>query len=220
MAAEVIPPGCACEWVSTDEVLFPEVNPDEIDALGRVSRDRLIDFAAGRQASRSAQLRLGLVPRPVLVGSRGEPCWPSGLVGSITHSGGFAGAAVAKRSERCSLGIDLAEVASVSIDVWPIIFTSAEIEVLSGLPLAKQPESSATIFSAKESFFKVQYPLTKRWVDFTDANVVLDQNGVLQLQLAYPLLLNNRLQTFFSGRYIVHGSYAFTYFEVLGEVSR
>src|SRR5688572_20289209 len=107
--AELIPPDCACEWIAVEEASISAVHPDEISGLGRVGAARLADFVAGRQACRAAQLRLGLLPRPVLIGRKGEPCWPSGIAGSITHSAGMAGAVVVRVSERCAVGIDLAE---------------------------------------------------------------------------------------------------------------
>ncbi|GIR37699.1 MAG: hypothetical protein CM15mP49_30840 [Actinomycetota bacterium] len=45
-------------------------------------------------------------PVHIPIGNKGEPIWPSGVVGSITHSRGYAAAAVAKQSDVHSLGLD------------------------------------------------------------------------------------------------------------------
>jgi 4'-phosphopantetheinyl transferase N-terminal domain len=64
--------------------------------------------------SLSGALRLGLHlsggvedPPPVLQGLGREPAWPQGIVGSITHCGPWAIAAVASSESIEALGIDL-----------------------------------------------------------------------------------------------------------------
>ena len=59
-----------------------------------------------RYCARQALGELGVPPVPILKGDKGEPCWPDGIVGSLTHCEGYRGAAVGRRDEVRSVGID------------------------------------------------------------------------------------------------------------------
>ena len=45
-------------------------------------------------------------PTPILKGEKGEPRWPDGLVGSLTHTEGYRGAVVGRSPAVRSVGID------------------------------------------------------------------------------------------------------------------
>ena len=47
-----------------------------------------------------------LPPVPILKGDKGEPCWPDGVVGSLTHCTGYRGAVVGRSAAVRSVGID------------------------------------------------------------------------------------------------------------------
>jgi len=69
---------------------------------------RRTEFTLGRAAANLAVKQLGFEsPPPVLKGERGEPLWPEGIVGSITHCGSSAIAAAAVGSVALSVRIDL-----------------------------------------------------------------------------------------------------------------
>ncbi|MFC9329471.1 hypothetical protein [Kitasatospora sp. NPDC057015] len=51
-------------------------------------------------------VRLGLPPAPVLRGPSGEPVWPRGLIGSMTHTRGYHAAVVAPSRSILAIGVD------------------------------------------------------------------------------------------------------------------
>src|SRR5690606_8339287 len=64
-------------------------------------------FEAGRSAAREALASFGVRAQPILRGAVGEPLWPDGFVGSITHTRSVAAAAVASRDDFQGIGIDI-----------------------------------------------------------------------------------------------------------------
>jgi enterobactin synthetase component D len=103
----------------------------------------------------------------------GAPRWPEGLVGSITHTQGFAAAAVAPSNICFSIGIDSEAMAEADIlkAAKQIVITEKERQ-LSGRLALSEDSFILLVFSAKESVYKCLYPLTKRPLKFS--NVILD----------------------------------------------
>lgn len=60
---------------------------------------RKSEFLAGRYACKLCLSKIGSLTNSVSVGSNREPKWPTGYVGSITHSDQVAVAAVVESSE-------------------------------------------------------------------------------------------------------------------------
>ena len=105
------------------------------------------------------------------MGAEREPLWPEGIVGSITHSGTFCGAVLARSSLLLGLGVDVEERTAVRKDLWRAIATADELAWLRQLPADRAQTMAAVIFSAKESFFKCQFPLTRQWLGFAHVSV-------------------------------------------------
>jgi len=94
------------------------------------------------------------------------PRWPVGTVGSISHTTGFAGAVAATTNRMRSIGIDIEAVGRVTTEIEPRIFTRRESSFLASLSASARDRAATVIFSAKEAFYKCQYPLTGTWLDF------------------------------------------------------
>jgi 4'-phosphopantetheinyl transferase EntD len=125
-----------------------------------------------RYLARLALGQLGLPPAPILKGEKGEPCWPDGVVGSLTHCQGFRGAVVARANQARSIGID-AEPHDVLPDgVLSAISLLAERNELSTMPPGAHWDR--ILFCAKEATYKAWFPVTKRWLGFEDAHIVFD----------------------------------------------
>ena len=115
---------------------------------------------------------LGLPPVPILKGDKGEPCWPDGVVGSLTHCEGYRGAAVGRRGEVRSVGIDAEPHDVLPKGVLDAISLPAERAELQALPSGLHWDR--ILFCAKEATYKAWYPLTYRWLGFEDAHIVFD----------------------------------------------
>jgi len=73
-------------------------------------------FYLGRTAAHNAiSSLLGQDKTPILKGKRGEPIWPEGIIGAITHTGKIAIAAVVGFHERISSAVNYLKAQEVSI---------------------------------------------------------------------------------------------------------
>ena len=103
------------------------------------------------------------------------PVWPEGVVGSITHARGCCAAAAARAQAYLGVGIDLERRGRVKEKHWRHIATPAEIE---GLLEAGDEARAEVLFSAKEAFYKAQFPGTRVVLGFQDAEVSQDGDRI------------------------------------------
>lgn len=160
------------ELRSTDVPLV--VLREEADIVRDASKKRQNEFLAGRHCARRALMRLSVHDFPLLAGEDRVPIWPGGIVGSISHADGYCGVALAREEEVQSVGLDIECICEVGAECWKMICTDAELRWLTSLPLTEQQDNAAIIFSAKECFYKCQYAMTKRWLDFHDVEIDID----------------------------------------------
>jgi 4'-phosphopantetheinyl transferase EntD len=152
-----------------DIALFPE----EERALGRAVEKRRREFITGRACAREALARLGLPPAPIGSGSHGEPLWPAGVVGSITHCEGYRACAVARASDLCAIGIDAEPDAPLPPGMWETVAHGRERELETGAGAA-QPHLDRLLFSIKEAIYKAWFPATGVSLGFEDVEVSID----------------------------------------------
>jgi 4'-phosphopantetheinyl transferase EntD len=146
--------------------------PEEEPLIARSVAKRRNEFITARHCARIALGELGLPPVPILKGDKGEPCWPDGVVGSLTHCTGYRGAVVARSSAARSVGID-AEPHDVLPDgVLDAITLPEERHEIGALPEGLHWDR--ILFCAKEATYKAWFPLTRRWLGFEDAHIVFD----------------------------------------------
>lgn len=172
MIEEILPDAVVAFDIFTDPpgvVLFPE----EADLVRRAAEKRRREFTTARHCVHRAMELLGVPPVPVLSGSHGEPAWPPGVVGSITHCAGYRAAAVGAAPG--VIGIDAEPDGPLPPGVLEAVSVPQERQMLRRLA-AEHPGTSwdRILFSAKESVYKAWYPLARRWLDFQDAAIVLD----------------------------------------------
>lgn len=144
---------------------------EEAAVVAHAVPKRRREFAAGRACARSAMARLGLPEFPVVPDSRRVPIWPPGVVGSITHCGGFCAAVAARSAQVLAIGID------VELDVpLPdgVVETTCSPRELRDLPQTGGMNWATLLFSAKEAVYKAWYPLTRRRLGFRDIDINFD----------------------------------------------
>jgi 4'-phosphopantetheinyl transferase EntD len=150
---------------------------EEEPLIARSVAKRRNEFVTVRYCARIALGEIGFPPVPILKGEKGEPCWPDGVVGSLTHCAGFRGAVVAREGVVRSVGVD-AEPHDVLPDgVLDAISLPAERRELAALPTGVHWDR--ILFCAKEATYKAWFPLTKRWLGFEDAHITfeVDESG-------------------------------------------
>ena len=150
-----------------DEVL----TINEMQATTLFSGKRLKDFSTGRYCARKALAAIGNDNAEILMGNDKQPIWPTGYVGSISHSGKLVGAVAAKASNVKSIGLDIETIGKIKPEMWRLLYTEAETEFLISLTSEELAYYTTLLFSFKEAFYKLQHPLTKTFLNFTDVEV-------------------------------------------------
>ena len=100
------------------------------------------------------------------------PIWPDGVVGSITHTGDFAAAAVAWAADIAALGIDSEQIIdpAAARDIADICMVD-EATLFKAAHGRSFCEFCTLVFSAKESVFKCLFPLTRKFLEFSDVRI-------------------------------------------------
>ncbi len=161
-------------WVTVGVVDLPaggDLWGAERAATRSMGAGRANEFAAGRAAARLALAGLGRPPAPIPVGDHRQPQWPAGVRGSISHDEEVAVAAVADAADCSGIGIDVIAADAVDDELWGTVLSTRERAVV---VTSREPAGAATaVFASKEAVFKALFPLTGRWLDFCDVEVVL-----------------------------------------------
>jgi len=182
-------------------VLFPE----EEEALGfKAVQQRRDSFAAGRTCARQALQNAGLPEARILRGAQGEPLWPEGIVGSITHCEEYCAAATAHTLDFISIGIDAEINEPLSFGVLKLIALQDELEWLRRSP--KSPICwDKLLFSIKESIYKAWYPVLHCWLGFEQVLVTIEPNTGSFVGTVLPHACENIPPNMlvFRGRYIM-----------------
>jgi 4'-phosphopantetheinyl transferase EntD len=171
---EILPP-CVVAAEAFDDALEGTPFPEEEVLVSRAVDQRRREFTTVRACARLALAQLDIPPVPIVPNSRGDPAWPQGIVGSMTHCSGYRGSAVARASEVATLGIDAEQHAPLPSGVLDLISLSMEREMICRLGHLRPDVCwDRLLFSAKESVYKAWFPLEQRWLGFEDAVVTMD----------------------------------------------
>jgi 4'-phosphopantetheinyl transferase EntD len=143
--------------------------PEEEVLIARSVAKRRNEFITVRHCARVAMAQLGVPPSPILKGEKGEPHWPDGVVGSLTHCEGYRGAVVGRSVAVRSVGIDAEPHGVLPKGVLDAISLPVERTEISALPAELRWDR--ILFCAKEATYKAWFPLTQRWLGFEDAHI-------------------------------------------------
>jgi len=190
-------------------VLFPE--EDEVVAKAVDKRRR--EFATARACARKALAALGQPSAPIVTGYRGAPQWPPGVVGSITHCDGYRAAAVARAADVTTLGVDAEPDEPLPDGVLDLVAGPEEQAWLAGKGATTAgPCWDRLLFSAKESVYKAWFPLTRRWLDFSDATLTFDpMTSTFTARLLVPgPVVGDRQVAEFTGRWLARDGLVLT----------
>jgi 4'-phosphopantetheinyl transferase EntD len=127
---------------------------------------RRTEFLSGRNAAAVALADAGFHrANTCYIGrdSFGAPQWPTGWIGSITHSKGTYIAIAAKTADYLSIGVDIEMFRGDDMDTAIARICMVEDDDATALP--------TLIFSAKEAIYKACHPLIGGNLWFTDFTV-------------------------------------------------
>lgn len=184
MLAGALPVPCAahealCVWAGTHTALVctgvdgdpDQLWPGEMSAVSRAVPRRQREFAAGREAARAGMRILGLSECAVPARADRSPVWPDGLAGSISHSPTRCVVVLIPTVHAASIGIDVEEDQGIEAALWSTICLPEELTSMAEQGLQDMARLVTRLFSAKEAYFKWQYPLTGEMLDFKDVSI-------------------------------------------------
>ncbi|MGZ2356543.1 4'-phosphopantetheinyl transferase superfamily protein [Streptomyces sp. 372A] len=188
MIEELLSPRCETAE-SYGDTPVGELFPEEAAVIANAVAVRRHEFTTVRACAREALGRFGIAPAPLLPGPHGEPKWPAGFVGSMTHCAGYRAAAVARTSDIVTIGVDAEPNQPLPNEgVAGHVLRPEERRQLASLK-AHSPQVSwdRLFFSAKESVYKAWFPLTRLWLDFQEATVTIHPGaGTFSARLLVP----------------------------------
>ncbi len=222
MIERILPGAVACAEAfddPSDAVLYPQ----EEALISRAVEKRRREFRTVRHCARRALRELGLPPAPVLSGEHREPLWPPGVVGSMTHCAGYRAAAVARSRDLLTVGIDAEPHEPLPSGVLGTIALDEEQIQIAELAAARGASHwDRILFCAKETVYKAWFPLTHRWLGFSDAAITIEPATIdlatidpaegtftAHLRTAGPTIAGHAL-TGFDGRWLISDSLVIT----------
>src|ERR1700704_562096 len=152
--------------------LSPETRSRLPQALRHATQKRQREFLAGRWCAKQALQGLGAGSTYVAMAEDRTPIWPDGVVGSITHTGDFAAAAVAWAADIAGGGIDSEQIVdpAAARDIADICMVD-EATLFKPAHGRSFCEFCTFVFSAKEAVFKCLFPLTRIFLEFSDVRI-------------------------------------------------
>ncbi len=171
MLAQLLPASVAAVETRVDDADI-HLYPEEEDACAKAVAARRREFTTGRACARRALAQLGVAPVAVPSGEHGEPLWPAGVVGSITHCCHYRACAVARDRDLSAIGIDAELLSALPAGVLEAVASRRERERLAWID--EQIPADTVLFSAKEAVYKAWFPLTRRSLHFEDVDLSLD----------------------------------------------
>lgn len=185
-----------------------ELMPDEAAHVARAVPKRQREFARGRVSARQVLQELGVPTASVLVGPMREPLWPEGIVGSIAHDDTICVVAAARREHVAGLGVDVEPDEPLEPEIAARIWTPSEAAEAASRSGLTQALASRLVFSAKEAFYKCQFPLTRTFLGFKEVSVTLsDASFEVRLERAVEAF---PVGTSFSGKWCREGGQLLT----------
>ena len=156
----------------------PEISPAETAEVAKAVIGRRVAFATGRACARRALARLEVTEFDLRNGVDRAPRWPAGIVGSITHTGaapgGYCAVVVGRSTDLAALGVDAEQWSRLTPALWNRVLTRDELAWVEHHDDEERRIWATVIFSAKESFYKAQYPSSGRFLNFHDVEVTVD----------------------------------------------
>ena len=145
---------------------------EEGQHLANAVLKRRNEFIAGRRSARAALADVGIAAGALLPDIDRMPVWPPGSIGSISHSCGLCCAVAASRDAFRGVGIDLEKTTRMRASVMERV-----LHPLEAAYVADDLSLASLIFSAKEAFFKTQFPIWRAQPEFEDVALQLEESA-------------------------------------------
>ena len=153
----------------------------------RAIESRRRSFTMGRYAAHCALELLDADRGPILRGDLGQPMWPPGVVGSITHAGDQVAAAVARLESSSGIGLDMEQHGRYFPELVSYIAFGSERERLEDLSELARPKATIELFAAKEALYKAFFPRVGEFFGFSAAEITPAGPGSFLARLLHDL---------------------------------
>jgi 4'-phosphopantetheinyl transferase EntD len=160
----------------------PEILPEEAELVANAVAKRKNEFARGRALARDALSRLGIHGFALLPGPERAPIWPSGVVGSVTHTQGMCAVAVAEAARYPGLGIDVERALPLPPQLVERVCRPDETSRLATLGELEPLTAARLVFSAKEAAYKCQFGITRSYLGFHELGVDFEPGGTFAVR--------------------------------------
>jgi 4'-phosphopantetheinyl transferase EntD len=131
-------------------------------AIAKVQQQR----GAARHLARNLMADLGLPAADILRAPSGEPLWPVGVVGSISHDDSVAAVVLSLARHGLALGVDVEPACPLPAELVPLIASPAELAAFGAAPSCLR-----LLFAIKEAVFKAVFPQDGQYLEFHDVSV-------------------------------------------------
>jgi len=184
---------------------------EEDAAVKKAVAGRRNEFGAGRMCARNALESLGMQECVLTRKSDGSTAWPPGIVGTISHSDSWCGAAVARQSDYSGVGFDIETADRVTLSMAKRVLTNSEMDWVGRQTEDESKKWFTLIFSAKESIYKCLPSLLRKGIRFRDAEIIPHADD-LSFEVRLTDKITSRIPSFLPlrGRYLLYGEKVFT----------
>jgi 4'-phosphopantetheinyl transferase EntD len=202
-------PSAFCSLLPTDVAIAESLDrtsrewhegplPEEALSVANAVASRREEFTAGRNLARTALRIMGRTPCSIAVGPCGEPVFPAGLSGSITHTRNYCAVAVMCAQRMGFVGIDAEEAVPLMSGVEAYVLTPDERRIR----YREDALHGTRLFAAKEAFYKAFFQVCGVFIDFQEVEVTMG-NAPFDLHLrVHRIGASKRCDRLFSGRQI------------------
>lgn len=142
--------GCRLIREGDEALLLPE------EAAALTARQPVARRASGtaRALARHLLVQEGFASAAIGRSAAGAPLWPTGIVGSLAHDDEIAVAAIARKSDLLSVGIDVEPSEPLPEDIAAIVALPGDL-----CGSVKAHLAGRVLFSAKEAVYKAAHPM-------------------------------------------------------------
>jgi 4'-phosphopantetheinyl transferase EntD len=198
--------GCGVQQVTGEVEAFQY--KEEGQHMANAVLARRNEFISGRRCARMALAHIGQVSCALPKDADGLPIWPAATMGSITHSRGLCCAVAAPADKMMYLGVDLEKTNRLSARAMERV-----VHPLEAATVAEDQALGSLLFSAKEAFYKAQYPVWGAQPNFKDLALQIhhdtQQLSVLKIASNLPAQLRDATHRM-EFRYQFFGDYVVT----------
>lgn len=190
-----------CRIEDKDYVLRRE----EYDAVKDAVTKRRNEFGAGRMCAQAALELQGTKGFVLVRNPDGSTAWPTGIIGTISHSDLWCGAAVARQSDYAGIGFDIEALDRITHKIAKRVLIDREMDWVSRQPGDENGKWFTLMFSAKESIYKCLSPLVGGDIRFSDAEIIPSVDGrSFKTRLTEKISSRVPSSLILRGRYLLH----------------